>query len=293
MTDTYQIVTDRIISELEKGVIPWRKPWCSVQEGAFNRVSGRSYSLLNQLLLQHDGEYASYRQWKALGGHVKAGSKAETVVFWKFEDEAPVQKSTGDTDGEETTEERPRAHPILKYYPVFHISQVEDVKPADRELHLADACPNATAEMYFRSYVQREHISVEEGLSNNAFYSPSTDSIHLPSIRQFHQIEEYYSTAFHECIHSTGIKSRLAREGLQHIQFGSMSYGKEELIAEIGSSFIMNSIGLHTHESDENNAAYIGSWLAAIKGNKKLVVMAASQAEKAANYILNGTAEKR
>ena len=87
MSDVMQLVTERIIKSLESGVVPWRKPWISPNRGAFNRVSGKKYSFLNQLLLKNEGEYASYNQWLSLGGHVKKGERAEMVVFWKFPEE--------------------------------------------------------------------------------------------------------------------------------------------------------------------------------------------------------------
>lgn len=83
--DVYEMVTDRIIEQLEQGVIPWQKPWGGVIDGAYNRISKKPYSLLNQMLLQHSGEYATFKQWSELGGHIRKGEKSEIVVFWKLQ----------------------------------------------------------------------------------------------------------------------------------------------------------------------------------------------------------------
>lgn len=112
--NVYQMVTDRIIKQMEQGIIPWHQPWTGVLEGAFNRISKKPYSLLNQMLLEHKGEYATFKQWTELGGKIKKGAKAEIVVFWKL---YPVKD---EVDGEEQV----KNIPVLKYYNVFHISQV-------------------------------------------------------------------------------------------------------------------------------------------------------------------------
>lgn len=108
----YEMVTDRIIKQLENGIIPWEKPWTGVRNGAYNRVSKRSYSLLNQMLLKHDGEYATFKQWQNLGGHVRRGEKSEIIVFWKVLLIEEIQE-----DGTKTVKQIP----LLKYINVFHI----------------------------------------------------------------------------------------------------------------------------------------------------------------------------
>ena len=119
--NVYQMVTDRIIAELEKGLIPWRKPWSGTKEGAYNRVTGKPYSLLNQLLLKHQGEYATYKQIQEAGGHVRKGEKSEIVVFWKIQS---IKEET-----EDGTEEVKQI-PLLKYYNVFHVAtQCEGIEP--------------------------------------------------------------------------------------------------------------------------------------------------------------------
>lgn len=121
----YEMVTDRIIAQLEEGVIPWEKPWFGVMGGAFNRISKKNYSLLNQMLLQYDGEYATFKQWERLGGKIRKNERAEIVVFWKM---CHVKKQKNSSIVEE------KSIPVLKYFPVFHISQVEGVEPLSKKI---------------------------------------------------------------------------------------------------------------------------------------------------------------
>lgn len=273
----YEMVTERIISELEKGIIPWQKPWTGIASGAFNRISKKPYSLLNQMLLKHTGEYATFKQWSDLGGTIRKGEKSEIVVFWKIQ---AVEEEN--EDGEKITKQIP----LLRYYNVFHISQVDGVKPL--EISKPNTVePIEQAEQIFNTYLTREGIKLEQITSNEAFYSPSRDLIHLPERQQFQSIAEYYSTAFHEATHSTGHKSRLDRlQTGATAAFGSETYSKEELVAEIGSASILNLLGIETDHSFRNSAAYIQSWLQVLRNDVRFIVSASSKAEKAVNYIL-------
>lgn len=277
MANVYQAVTNKIIEQLENGVVPWHKPWNGLTNGAFNRVSKKQYSLLNQMLLKHDGEYATFKQWNELGGKIKKGEKAEIVVFWKM-------IKVKDTDG--YGDEVEKTIPILKHFNVFHISQVEGVKPIATEENVHE--PIEEAERVISDYVSREGIELNEVVGNEAYYSPMTDRIVVPSKKQYEDINEYYSTAYHEMVHSTGNSKRLNRfdEETTIAPFGSEDYSKEELVAEIGASFLMSHVGIDTEETLGNSAAYINSWLNVLKGDNKFIVSAASRAEKAAKYIL-------
>lgn len=275
----YEMVTERIISQLENGVIPWEKPWTGIRSGAFNRISRRSYSLLNQMLLKHDGEYATFAQWQSLGGHVRRGEKAEIVVFWKIQ---PIEE-----EKEDGTKEI-RQVPLLRYFNVFHISQVDGVEPLPKE-ELHDIEPIEKAESILKDYWTRENIKVEHVKGNKAFYSPSFDMIQLPLFEQFTSSNEYYSTAFHESVHSTMKESRCNRADERKnklVAFGSEEYSKEELVAEIGSATILNIIGIETSKSFRNSSAYIQNWLSVLRNDVKFIVSASGKAEKAAKYIL-------
>lgn len=275
----YEMVTDRIIEQLENNIIPWQKPWTGVSSGAYNRISKKSYSLINQMMLKHDGEYATFKQWESLGGHVRKGEKSEIVVFWKIQ---PVEEIK--EDGTKETKQIP----LLRYYNVFHISQVDGVEPLPEE-ELNDIEPIEKAEAVLHDYWTKEHIKVEHVKGNKAFYSPTFDMIQLPLFEQFTSSNEYYSTAFHESVHSTMKESRCNRAEDRKgklVAFGSDEYSKEELVAEIGSANILNILGIETTKSFRNSAAYIQNWLSVLKNDVKFIVSASSKAEKAIKYIL-------
>lgn len=279
--NVYQMVTERIIAELEKGVIPWEKPWTGVRAGAFNRVSKRPYSLLNQMLLKHTGEYATFKQWSELGGKIKKGEKSEIIVFWKITE---IEEENKDN------EKVKKNIAILRYYNVFHISQVEGVKPL--ESPFPEVEPIEEADRIINDYVTREHIDFTECASNDAYYNPLSDCVVVPMKEQYKLINEYYSTTFHELTHTTGHKDRLDRlENEAIAAFGSENYSKEELVAELGSSYIMNFLGIETIKTFRNSARYIKNWLQVLKNDNKFIVSAASKAEKAVNFILGNTEE--
>lgn len=275
----YEMVTDRIIEQLENGVIPWQKPWTGVNSGAFNRISKKPYSLLNQMILKFDGEYATFKQWADLGGHVRKGEKSEIVCFWKIQ---PIEEEQ--EDGTKVVKQIP----LLRYYNVFHISQVDGVEPLPQE-ELHDIEPIEKAESVLHDYWTRENITVRHKAGNRAYYSPTLDMICLPLFEQFTSANEYYSTAYHESIHSTMKEDRCNRaedrKG-KNVAFGSEDYSKEELVSEIGSATILNIIGIETKNSFTNSAAYIQNWLSVLRNDVKFVVSASSKAEKAVKYIL-------
>lgn len=278
--DIYQEVTDRIIEQLKEGNIPWNKPWTGLASGAFNRVSKKPYSLLNQMLLKHDGEYASYKQWQSLGGQVKKGEKSEIVVFWKI-----IQVEEENSKGETVK----KSVPILKYYRVFHISQVDRVKPLEVGAGVEHE-PIEVAENIKRGFMEREGIDIHEVAGDRAFYSVACDHIVMPLMEQFKDVNEYYSTLFHEASHATGSKHRLGRFDMDAkiAAFGSPEYSKEELVAELSSSFLMSHCGIETENTFRNSAAYIQGWLSALSNDKRMIVSAASRAEKAAKWVLYG-----
>ena len=281
--DVYKIITDRIINELKNGIIPWKKPWYS-KEGAVSHVNGKSYSMLNQMLLGCSGEWLTFAQAEKEGGKVKKGEKGSIVVFWKF-----LDKKTGelDKDGNEIIEHIP----FLRYITVFEVGQCENIKRKYEVAKETSTEPDVEAQKVFDAYVTRENIGVNEG--EQAFYRPSTDSITLPNIKRFEKVAEYYSTAFHEAIHSTGAKTRLNREEVVSTTFfGSHNYSKEELVAELGASMILNRLGMETESSFTNNTAYIQNWLKRLEGDTRFIVTSASKAEKAVKFLFGETNEK-
>ena len=272
--DLYVQITDRIIAELEKGTIPWKKPW-SCSSGAISRATGKPYSVLNQLLLPQSGEYVTFRQAIEEGYPVKKGEKASMVYFFKFID--AEDKETGEK----------KQIPLLKYYSVFHISQCPGMKPrfaSSVQVH-SDLQPDKRADQILQEYVDRSGVTLKKQQSNRAYYSPTLDTIVVPVISQFADVSEFYSTAYHEAVHSTGHPARLNRIS-DIANFGSESYSNEELVAEIGASYLVNAAGLETTSSLRNSAAYIKGWLSTLKNDKRLIVSAAGKAEKAVRLIL-------
>ena len=270
--DIYKEVTDRIMAQLENGIIPWQKPWIA-SGNAISHVTGNSYSLLNQMLLGRPGEYVTFAQCQKEGGKVKKGEKSSMVVFWKFiEQEDPETKEK-------------KQVPFLRYFNVFHIDQCEGLKPKHQTKLPNTANANDAADAIIRSYCERSSVKLQHQEGDRAFYKPSSDSITLPLLAQFAETAEYYSTAFHELTHSTGHASRLNR--LEKVAFfGSEAYSKEELVAEIGAATLVNAAGLETSSSFRNSAAYIQNWLKVLSDDKRFIVSAAGKAEKAVALIL-------
>ena len=273
--DIYAAVTDRIIAQMEQDQIPWSKPWCSNAK-AVSHATGKPYSLLNQLLLGRPGEYLTFKQCQEAGGHVKKGEKSSMVVFWKW-----IEQEDEDT-GEI------KQVPFLRYYNVFHIDQCEGItaKYTQENTFPDGASTVETAQEIINDYLERENVKLTHSEGDRAFYRPATDEIVLPLRKQFVNTAEYYSTVWHELVHSTGHPSRLNR--LDKVAaFGSEVYSKEELVAEIGAAALVNHCGLESPTSFRNNAAYIQNWLSVLKGDKRFIVSAAGKAEKAVKLILN------
>ena len=273
--DIYKEITDRIIAQMEAGVIPWQKPWVSSGK-AISRSTGKPYSLLNQMLLGRPGEYLTFKQCQEAGGKVKKGEKASMVVFWKWIEQ----------EDEETGEKK--EIPFLRYYNVFHIDQCEGVsaKHATETVFPEGASTVEVAQGIVDNYLSREGVKLSYQEGDRACYRPSTDEVILPEQKQFHSTAEYYGTIFHELTHSTGYPTRLNR--LSKLSFfGTEEYSKEELVAEIGAATLVNHVGLETSTSLRNNAAYLQNWLQVLKDDKRFIVSATGKAEKAVNLILN------
>ena len=288
MTSEYAIVTEKIINLLESGVVPWRRPWTST-ELPRNLVSKKPYRGVNFFLLSAS-KYVSpfwltFRQANELGGHVRKGEESTVVVFWKVDD---AKQSTEDLDNEET-DGKTRRQFLLRYYRVFNLEQCElpqtvlDKLPKT-EAHEHD--PIETAERIIADMPNRPEIQYT---GSKAFYSSLTDRITLPPRELFTSAEEFYATALHETVHSSGSEKRLAREGIcEAAPFGSPVYSKEELVAEFGAAYLCAEAGI-SNEVIHNQASYVAGWLKKVRDDRKLLIHAAAQAQRAADYILNRT----
>lgn len=273
--DVYQIVTDRIIRLLETGTVPWHRPWKGGDQWPQNFITRRVYRGINLFLLnatQYPSPYwLTFRQVLALGGHVKKGERSFPVVFWKIFRE----------DG---NEDAPKRIPFLRYYSVFNVAQCEGIKVPVKPVvetppfQAIERCERVVTEMPKRPVIQHT--------GPRASYAPALDVVTMPDVKQFESSEAYYSTLFHELTHATGHFTRLNRkEVTEPNRFGSDPYSREELVAEMGSAFLCGHCAIENKTIDQS-ASYIQSWLGRLKEDRKLVVHAAAQAQKACDFIL-------
>jgi len=275
----YKIITDRIIEKMNEGSIPWQRPW-GVAGAAKNLISQKDYRGINTFLLGSAGfesaTWATFKQIEAKGGKVKKGSKSEIIVFWK-RFEGKEQDS-----GEASEESGGYRGAMLRYYRVFNMDQVEGIE-VDEEIEKIDFVEKPSAESVMAGFKSCPIIKHEE---NRAYFSPARDIINMPTPENFHSVDEYYSTLFHEAVHSTGHTRRLNREGFkegQTVNFGSKSYSKEELIAEIGNAFLCNRAGIEG--VFDNSVAYIQGWIKKFKDHPRMVIQSAAAAQKAVDFI--------
>ena len=305
MMHVNEIITNNIVKQLESGIIPWEKPWFgSAMTG--NGVSNKPYSLLNQMLLSHAGLHYSYKQlqakkaklvkpenWYKLSGEdwdkISEGQRfsalSDIVTFWKV-DSVEATDANGKTIMDENGFPKMRNRFTLRYYRVIWegYTSIDSGKRNENNAPRIDSC-----DALIKYYSNREGIKIIEETGSQAFFRPSTDSIHLPSFKQFKAPELFYATAFHEMTHSTGVEKRLNRD--MSGSFGSQKYAREELTAELGSAFLSNRFGIRTDKVERDNVAYIQSWLNALKKDADLIVKAASKADKAAEFITEGFEE--
>lgn len=275
--NVYEIVTERILAELEKGKIPWEKPWIGGIDCPIKHTTGEPYSILNQILLGEPGEYLTLNQCNKEGGRIKKGAKAKLVVFWKI-----LEK--------EDEKSKMQKIPVLRYYNVFHINDCEGIKPKfEREQHPNGATKAQNAENIVSEYSSRTNLEISHANQLQAYYMPRKHLVNIPDMDRFKSTEGYYSTFFHELVHSTGNKKLLNRfpDDAKQAAFGSDSYSREELVAEIGANMLLHSMEMDTDKSNRNSVAYVQSWLNALKNDKRLIVSAAGHAEKAVKLILN------
>jgi antirestriction protein ArdC len=286
--DIYAIVTDKIINLLESGVVPWRRPWTSTGLPR-NLVSKKPYRGVNFFLLSASKYVSPFwltiRQANELGGHIRRGEESTAVVFWKIDD---VKQSTEGLDNEETGGKLRRRF-LLRFYRVWNVEQCDlprgvlDKLPKI-ETHEHD--PIEAAERIIADMPNRPEIQYT---GSKAFYSSTTDRISLPPRELFTSAEEFYATALHETIHSSGSEKRLAREGIcEAAPFGSPVYSKEELVAEFGAAYLCAEAGI-SNAVIHNQASYVAGWLKKLRDDRKLLIHAAAQAQRAADYILNRT----
>ena len=283
--DLYQEVTDKIIAELEQGLLPWVQPW-GLDEHAMplglprNAHTAKTYSGVNILLLwgaaietgRTTQTWLTYRQALELGGHVRKGERGAMVVY--ADSFIPKQeRQRAELEGGE-----PGRIGFLKRYRVFNIDQCEglpeDLYAASPKLPECEIIPQAQA------LIEATGADFRIG-GDRAFYVPSKDFIQVPPQPAFRDQINYYRTCFHELGHWTGHPARLDRD--MKSKFGTKDYAREELVAEMASAFVCADQGI---KPTVRHADYIGNWLQVLRKDKRAIFRAASLASKAADFIL-------
>ena len=290
MSKVYEVITGQIVEQLERGVVPWARPWKVDGLAPSNLVSRRPYRGINVYLLGFRSAttpwWLTFRQAKALGGSVRAGERSTPVIFWRWVDRA--ERGSGDEPS--CSEQRRERLPVLRYYSVFNLDQTEGIDLAKVPAVDPSAIDDVpTAEEIVARFP--DPPAIEHMAQPRAFYRPSTDSVTMPPRSAFERTEGYYSTLFHELTHATGHAKRLARPGFDknHASpFGSEPYAREELVAELGAAFLCGEAGLEPDIS--NSAAYIDHWRQQLSRDSRLVITAAQQAQRAADFILGRVA---
>jgi len=284
--DVYQKVTNNILQALEKGIIPWRKPFqSSFSPIPVNFSTGKAYRginvfLLNVACLQFGypiNAWLTFNQCKQLGGNVKKGENSEIILFWK----PTLMREQSISEDGELVESIKQVY-IARIYNVFNIEQCEGIQV--EQLEFPPISTIKSCEAVYANYPEKKPV-IKQGLS--AMYIPKRDQIRIPVMQDFTSTPDYYATLFHELVHSTGHVDRLNREGVADAnRSDNIKYSKEELIAEMGASFLCALTGIENRQLTENAAAYIQSWLDVFNQDKKMVVEAASQAQKANDFLL-------
>lgn len=276
--DIYQTVTASIIEALESGVKPWICPW--KRNGTLSGIPSNfatttAYSGMNIMLLWcsaakqgfNDSRWLTYKQAQALGAQVRKGVRGTTAIFYKT-----LEKENEQGELEQI--------PMLKTFTVFNVEQIDGLTLDSEALitqPVSEFDPLPQVEVLF----QRSGAKITER-GQQAFFTQVTDEIYLPERHLFTDAANFYGTGLHELTHWSGGKKRLNRE--MKGKFGSEDYAFEELIAELGSAFLMADLGV---SGDVQHESYIASWLKALKNDKRYIFKAASAASKAHRYLMD------
>jgi antirestriction protein ArdC len=282
-TDVYTIVTNKIVEQLEKGVVPWKQPWTDTGIPQ-NLITRKPYRGINVWLLSMLGYMQNYfltwRQIKGVGGCVKQGAKPHIIVFWRW----VVTNNKGhDQESTELVVTKPRKKAYLRYYYVYNVAQCEKIPirlfpTMDRNNSHIEICEDIVYDMPNRPPIVHDQPA--------AYYDPKNDRINMPKMGMFKDSVSYYETLFHELVHSTGHSTRLNRKELVGWgPFGSEPYSFEELIAEIGACYLTSFAGIAEPQLS-NNVAYLQGWLSRLQNDSRFIINASSKAQQAVDFIL-------
>lgn len=284
--DVYSRITDKIVADLAQGVRPWHQPWNA--EHAAGKISrplrhnGQPYSGINVIMLWAEAQEKAYsaplwmtfRQAKALGGHVRKGERSTPVVYASTFHKREQDKQTGEVVEKDI--------PFLKQYAVFNVEQIDNLPAHYYAMAEGPALEPVQRIARAEAFLEQTGAQVAHG-GNRAYYAAGADRIQLPPFEFFKDPESYYETRLHETVHWTRHPTRLQRD-FGRKRWGDEGYAMEELVAEIGSAFLSADLDL-TPEVRPDHAAYIGSWLTVLKNDQRAIFTAAAHAQRAADFL--------
>lgn len=279
--DVYQIITSQILEQLERGEIPWRKTWTNTGIPR-NLVTGKEYKGANIWLLTGLGYplnyFLTFQQLNDMGGKVKEGEKSHMVVYWKW------------IETENLTTGKKVNKPFLRYYRVYNITQTTGIPDSKVPKIIRPKNPIEECEYIVKTMPDCPPIYHR---SHQPYYNPKDDFINMPPMDHFDSSESYYETLWHELVHSTCHTTRLNRKELtESTGFGSYNYSIEELTAEMGACYLKSIAGIRESVS-QNNVSYIQGWISVLRKDRRFIVYASSQAQRAVEYMLNEVSENR
>lgn len=286
----HELVAEKLIKQIEEGTAPWQKPWSQDNSLPFNASTGSRYKGGNSLWLsmqdKADPRWMTYKQAQDNDAQVRKGEKGVQIEYWKFHEEKAKRDENGklvkDKEGETVMLRTELSQPKVFTATVFNAEQIDGLPELEKREITWN--PSERAE----KIIENSAVPVHHKAGDRAYYRPSTHEITMPHKEQFPTQEAYYGTLLHELGHSTGNKNILDRD--LSGSFGSASYAIEEIRVELASHAISQEIGIPPETS--RNAAYIESWVKALKEDPRVIFRAAKDAEKITEYVLNLEREK-
>lgn len=281
--DVYELVTRSLIERLREGTAPWHKPWNSAQGAPQNLFSRRPYRGINALTLALVGAtpyWATFQQVKQHGGSIRKGAKSVPCLLWK-------DRLVKDKEPDPLTGRMVEVEKRVPFARVFRLFNVTDTTGLDAYVPVLEPGHEFQAVACAEDLVQtiRPSPVIRRG-GGRAFFDFHADFIQVPEPEAFHSSAEYYATLFHELTHWTGHRDRLKRDTLTKIiAFGDPVYSREELVAEVGAGFLCALTGIDNEAMQGNQAAYLQNWLARLESDPSALVWAASQAQKAVDFL--------
>ncbi|WP_296258045.1 MULTISPECIES: ArdC family protein [unclassified Pseudomonas] len=296
MYDIYLDVTNKIVSALNQGVIPWIKPWTTANAHAdspfpLNAITHRPYAGINIPLLWAEARLRGFKQdrWltfnqaRQAGGHIRKGEQSALAVLYK-----PMSKEAQDADGQVIRDEQGNIKMVqfalLRTHCLFNIEQTEGLTTETPTCDESDGPPAFVDHLPAEQLLMASRARIEHRYGDDAFYQPIRDLIQLPTKAQFEDAGSYYATALHELTHWSGHTSRLNRDGITrgHL-FGSATYAFEELVAEMGAAFLCAMTGI---QGELRHEEYLASWLKILKEDKRAIFRASGLAREASEYLM-------